>query len=154
MYCRKCGKEIHDEAVICVHCGCDTMGERTAEDKYCKICGKEITEDDMICMGCGCKLSYNIDWGEKKHAEQSSQQVPQSYNRDEQGEDKTGVGVALGLFLGIIGLVIGMLMYPSGSYESKTFLKGWLWTIVTCVILGIVIGIIVAAGVASRSFRY
>ncbi len=21
-YCSKCGKEIHDEAVICVHCGC------------------------------------------------------------------------------------------------------------------------------------
>jgi hypothetical protein len=22
MYCSKCGKEIHDDAVICVHCGC------------------------------------------------------------------------------------------------------------------------------------
>ena len=22
MYCSKCGKEINDEAVICVHCGC------------------------------------------------------------------------------------------------------------------------------------
>ena len=21
-YCSKCGKEIHDEAVVCVHCGC------------------------------------------------------------------------------------------------------------------------------------
>ncbi len=24
MYCRNCGKEIHDEAVICVHCGVAT----------------------------------------------------------------------------------------------------------------------------------
>lgn len=22
MFCRKCGKEIDDEAVICIHCGC------------------------------------------------------------------------------------------------------------------------------------
>lgn len=24
MYCVKCGKEIHDEAVVCPHCGCAT----------------------------------------------------------------------------------------------------------------------------------
>jgi len=23
MFCSKCGKEIHDEAVVCVHCGCE-----------------------------------------------------------------------------------------------------------------------------------
>lgn len=22
MYCNKCGKEINDEAVVCIHCGC------------------------------------------------------------------------------------------------------------------------------------
>ncbi|MBR3790704.1 MAG: zinc-ribbon domain-containing protein, partial [Clostridia bacterium] len=22
MFCKKCGKEINDEAVVCVHCGC------------------------------------------------------------------------------------------------------------------------------------
>ena len=25
MFCKKCGKEIMDEAVICVHCGCSTQ---------------------------------------------------------------------------------------------------------------------------------
>lgn len=24
MFCSKCGKEINDEAVVCVHCGCPT----------------------------------------------------------------------------------------------------------------------------------
>ena len=24
MFCRKCGKEIMDEAVVCIHCGCST----------------------------------------------------------------------------------------------------------------------------------
>ena len=27
MYCKKCGKEIDDEAVICVHCGCAVDGK-------------------------------------------------------------------------------------------------------------------------------
>ena len=25
MFCKKCGKEIMDDAVICVHCGCSTQ---------------------------------------------------------------------------------------------------------------------------------
>lgn len=30
MFCKKCGKEILDDAVICVHCGCSTQGNNTA----------------------------------------------------------------------------------------------------------------------------
>ena len=26
MFCSKCGKEIHDEAVVCIHCGCAVGG--------------------------------------------------------------------------------------------------------------------------------
>ena len=29
MFCKNCGKEILDEAVICIHCGCSTQ-EKTA----------------------------------------------------------------------------------------------------------------------------
>lgn len=25
MFCKKCGKEIMDEAVVCIHCGCSTQ---------------------------------------------------------------------------------------------------------------------------------
>jgi hypothetical protein len=28
-YCQKCGKEIADEAIICLNCGCSTQGEQT-----------------------------------------------------------------------------------------------------------------------------
>ena len=30
-YCSKCGKEIHDDAVICVHCGC-SVDNQTRKD--------------------------------------------------------------------------------------------------------------------------
>lgn len=29
MFCKKCGKEILDDAVICVHCGCSTQDAQT-----------------------------------------------------------------------------------------------------------------------------
>lgn len=32
MFCEKCGKEIDDEAVICVHCGCATVNYRNTMD--------------------------------------------------------------------------------------------------------------------------
>lgn len=31
-FCSKCGKEIHDEAVICVHCGCSTGDSKPMEE--------------------------------------------------------------------------------------------------------------------------
>lgn len=30
MFCTKCGKEILDDAVICVHCGCSTQDNKAA----------------------------------------------------------------------------------------------------------------------------
>lgn len=33
MFCSKCGKEINDEAVVCVHCGCATEKFRKQESK-------------------------------------------------------------------------------------------------------------------------
>ncbi|MBQ8310563.1 MAG: zinc ribbon domain-containing protein [Clostridia bacterium] len=29
MYCKKCGKELNDEAVVCVHCGCAIEGKQS-----------------------------------------------------------------------------------------------------------------------------
>jgi len=33
MFCSKCGKEIPDEAVVCVHCGCATSNTQTLAKK-------------------------------------------------------------------------------------------------------------------------
>ena len=43
-------------------------------------------------------------------------------------ESKAGIGVVLGLFLGIIGLIIGICIYPEGTVARKTFIKAWAWT--------------------------
>ena len=42
-FCSKCGKEINDEAVVCIHCGCSTttnkMMEKDAPDMGFAILG-------------------------------------------------------------------------------------------------------------------
>ena len=30
MFCSKCGKEVHDEAVFCIHCGCEIANKKVA----------------------------------------------------------------------------------------------------------------------------
>lgn len=94
MFCRKCGQEIDDEAVVCIHCGCAT---------------KDVQP-------------------------QPAQVVNPSHN-----EPKTILGVVSALFLGLIGLIIGICAYPEGTVARKTFIKAWVITwvvsLVICVVL-------------------
>ena len=57
MYCSKCGKEIRDDAVVCIHCGC-------AVEKGCCISGisKEWLTTLLLCIffgGLGVHRFYN-----------------------------------------------------------------------------------------------
>lgn len=52
MFCRSCGEEIADEAVMCVKCGVPT----NKGDKFCQHCGKNTTPEQAICLNCGVKL--------------------------------------------------------------------------------------------------
>jgi len=63
----------------------------------------------------------------------------------EQGTSKTGIGVICALFLGLIGLVIGLCCYKDGSIERKTFLKAWVITFCVSYGVGIILGIIIYA---------
>lgn len=91
---------------------------------YCPKCGAEIADDAVICVHCGRSLKI-------KPAERQEYQV-----------SKAGIGVICGLFLGLIGLLVGYMSYPEGTNARKTFMKGWLWTIVAVTIAGILCAII------------
>ena len=77
MFCRKCGEEINDEAVICPKCGCETGNKK----------------EPLPVMDAD--------------------------------EPKTGIGVLCALFLGLIGLIIGLCLYKEGTVARKTFMKAW-----------------------------
>ncbi len=91
---------------------------------YCKKCGAEIDDEAVVCPKCGCA----VDKG---------QQNPK-YN-----ESKTGMGVLMGLFLGLIGLIIGIFSYPEGTVARKTFIKAWLITFLICLVVSFIIGLVV-----------
>ena len=48
---------------------------------------------------------------------------------------KQSVGIVLGLFLGLIGLIIGLLLYNNENESRQTFIKGWAIGFVVSIVL-------------------
>lgn len=57
---------------------------------------------------------------------------------------KTGVGVLSG-FIGLIGLLIGFIIYHENTYERRTFLNGWLWCFIIMTVLEIILFVVIYA---------
>lgn len=53
MYCRNCGKEIADDAGVCVHCGAKPL----AGNKNCPTCGVPTGPQAEYCIKCGTNLA-------------------------------------------------------------------------------------------------
>jgi hypothetical protein len=51
MFCQKCGKEINDEAVVCVHCGCAIANTRKIHEK--KMGSKDKTKAILFAVFLG-----------------------------------------------------------------------------------------------------
>lgn len=49
MYCRNCGNEVSEKAVMCVACGTPPL----AGNKYCYNCKTETSPGTVVCMKCG-----------------------------------------------------------------------------------------------------
>lgn len=54
MYCRNCGKQVDEKALICPNCGVYPLAER----KFCQNCGAETQYNQEVCTKCGVKLVY------------------------------------------------------------------------------------------------
>ena len=97
MFCNKCGKDINDEAAICIHCGCSvsTSNKSTKVEtveknkKFCSKCGGEMHDEADVCVHCGCSVT-------KKNT---------STNILDTGGEKSGmIALILCFFLGIFGV--------------------------------------------------
>ena len=60
MYCRNCGKEVADQAVMCMGCGVPPKSGK----KFCQTCGVETNPAAEICTKCGVRLmaGEGRDW--------------------------------------------------------------------------------------------
>lgn len=80
MYCRNCGNEVSEKAVMCVACGVPPK----AGDKFCYNCKAETPPNASICMKCGVSLAHENP-------------------ADKQGKDWL-TAVLLCFFLGVFGI--------------------------------------------------
>lgn len=96
---------------------------------FCPKCGKVVSDDLYLCPHC-------------------NYQIKPSQIKDNNSESKTGLGVVMAIFLGVIGLIIGICLYPAESYARKSFIKAWCITyavifaisIIFVIIMGVIIG--------------
>ena len=77
---------------------------------YCQHCGKEVDKDAVVCVNCG------------KMLKEIKQEAPAN---PEHNESKSGMGVLMALLLGVIGLIIGIAIYPANTVARQTFIKAW-----------------------------
>lgn len=52
MFCRNCGKEVSEQAEICINCGVKPLNGA----RFCQNCGAEANPNAEICVKCGVKL--------------------------------------------------------------------------------------------------
>jgi len=61
MFCRNCGKEVVEGAVVCPSCGFPPNKGRN----FCQNCGAETDKNAIVCTKCGVKLATPLegkDW--------------------------------------------------------------------------------------------
>ena len=75
--------------------------------KFCKNCGMENENDAEYCVHCNSKLGNKIF------------KEPQ----EDENKSKTLIGLLMSFFLGLLGLLIGICLYPFGSVERETFIR-------------------------------
>ena len=61
MYCRNCGKEIHEKAIACTGCGLPPR----LETKFCHGCGATTGPGQSVCAKCGVSLAPVTGAGSK-----------------------------------------------------------------------------------------
>lgn len=116
---------------------------------FCKVCGKYNDDGVTRCENCGTVFTVVQPKAQESQVNRSSEPrtAPSQESQATRGESKTVVGVLMCLFLGIIGLIIGLLLYPAGTVERSTFLSGWVKCLVVSIILYVVFIVFVTCAV-------
>lgn len=62
MFCKNCGKEVMQNAVICVGCGVK-VGDGV---NFCMNCGNQIAPNANVCTTCGCATNNILPGTQRK----------------------------------------------------------------------------------------
>lgn len=121
MYCKNCGKQIDNNAVVCVHCGVSTDSQAAT---YCRNCGKPINPNAAICTSCGAATG-------------NTSAVKSGGNKD------VSIGfVVMSVLLFIFGIIYGALNMNDGNKRTGGV---YLWCGISAGILWVIFAIIMIA---------
>ncbi len=62
MFCKNCGKQMDDLAVVCVNCGVS----KDAGNNYCANCGAQTVPGAAVCTTCGAAVAQAVNPAEQK----------------------------------------------------------------------------------------
>lgn len=110
MFCKNCGKSLGEGEDICSTCG------------YCNVDLNDLTPQDLQELANAVNNQQNNQPQQVQQPQQNQQAQPV---QQQTGTSKKGLGLLLGFFTGIIGLIIGICLFQN-DYERKTFINGWL----------------------------
>lgn len=106
MFCRNCGNEMNNEAVVCTKCGVPA-GKGNG---HCPNCGAEVHPEAVLCVKCGVTFV-----------------APEAPEKPKSDKSKLAAGL-LGLFLGTLGVHNFYLGYTGKAVAQL------LITVLTCFI--------------------
>lgn len=124
----------------------------TYKERVCTKCGTRYYDNRKCCPNCFADVGLSVD--AKYAGTVHSYSAPAQQPVKTIGENKAGFGVLMALFLGFIGLIIGVCIYSSGTEERRTFIKGFWITYAVCLAVAAIILIIVFAGASCYLNRY
>ena len=128
MYCRKCGKVVNDGEEYCDACKeamkivCPHCGKMTQPKKFCPYCGGNLTDKEdakkvmqpeipkKTCMACGSQIPKDAFYCPICRKISATSTTPTVSHRD---EGSYFSGLLLGLFCGLLGLIIGISLEKS-----------------------------------------
>ena len=87
MICKKCNKEIRDNAKFCIYCGAKVVVEAPKEEapkvetpeKICPNCGVEYLAESVFCDKCGQKLIEKNKYEPPKPETEAPHTPPSAY---------------------------------------------------------------------------
>lgn len=68
-----------------------------------------------------------------------NKQPEKNLNKNSKSQDKYWIGILCSFFLGLIGLIIGVCLYDSTTYERTSFMDGWIKGFIVSLITGVVL---------------